>query len=120
MPPPTRGRLQRLEGHALRSLGRFSEAERAYRLAAASFVRAGEPVETARCAIGRIDALMYLGRHALLRRVADAALRRFARAGERAGAARLRNNLANLEYRLDRPVQESAEVVAGDDHADDG
>ena len=103
VPAPDEGPPAATRGHALRTLGRFAEAERAYRLAAASFTRAREPVETARCAIGRIDALMYLGRYALLRRVAAAALRRFARAGERAAAARLRNNLANLEYRLDRP-----------------
>lgn len=103
VPPALAGRLHRLAGHVLRSLGRHAEAERAYQEAARDFTRAREPVEVARCAIGRIDALMYLGRHAELRRVAAAALRRFAAAGESAAAARLRNNLANLEYRLDRP-----------------
>ena len=106
-PSPARealaGRLHRLSGHALRSLGRHAEAETSYRQAARNFMTAAEPIEAARCAIGRVDALMYLGRHAALRRVAAEALRRFATAGAAAPAARLRNNMANLEYRLDRP-----------------
>jgi len=96
-------RLVRARAHALRLLGRHDEALRDYRVAAAAFTRAGEPLEAARCAIGAVDALMYLGRYAPARRMARAASARMNRAGERAAVARLLNNLANIEYRLDRP-----------------
>lgn len=100
---PHKGRLVRARGHALRALGRHAEAVRDYRLASRTFDSARLPVESARCAIGWVDALMYLGRHAEARRIAARALPRFTRAGEQAAAARLLNNIANLEYRLDRP-----------------
>ncbi len=98
-----RARLLRSRAHALRALGRHAEASRDYRQSARSFEAAGLPLESARCAIGWVDALMYLGRYIEARRTAASALQRFARAGERAAAARLLNNVANLEYRLDRP-----------------
>ena len=98
-------RLVRLRGHALRALGRHREAARDYEAASRGFVLARLPVESARCAIGWVDALMYLGRGAQARRIAARALKRLERAGERAAAARLLNNIANLEYRLDRPLR---------------
>jgi tetratricopeptide (TPR) repeat protein len=104
-------RLVRSRGHALRALGRHREAARDYEAASRRFVLAQLPVESARCAIGWIDALMYLGRDAQARRIAANALKRFERAGERAAAARLLNNVANLEYRLDRPVRALALYV---------
>lgn len=98
-------RLVRLRGHALRALGRHREAARDYETASRGFDLARLPVESARCAIGWVDALMYLGRGVQARRIATRALKRLERAGERAAAARLLNNIANLEYRLDRPVR---------------
>ncbi len=100
-----RARLLRVQAHALRGLGRHAEASRDYRAATDLFEAAGLPLESARCAIGWVDALMYLGRYSQARRTAASALPRFVRAGERSAAARLLNNVANLEYRLDRPRQ---------------
>ena len=98
-----RGRLARAAGHALRALGRHVEALRAYDAAAAHFRRSGDAIESARCGIGRVDALMYLGRYEAAEREGAVALRVLEQGRQRAVAARLLNNLANLDYRRDRP-----------------
>ena len=68
--PAGRGTLWRLRAHVLRSLRRAREAASAYRRADAWFAAAGETREQGRCAIGLVDALMYLGRYADARRAA--------------------------------------------------
>ena len=98
-----RARLARVAGHALRALGRHAEALRAYGAAADLFRRAGAGLEMARCGIGRVDAFMYLGRYEEAEREGSAALRILERGRKRQVAARLLNNLANLDYRRDRP-----------------
>src|SRR5689334_17277618 len=55
-----RGELWRLRGHVLRSLQRPREAAASYRRAAGWYARARLPREQGRCAIGLVDALMYL------------------------------------------------------------
>ena len=98
-----RGSLWRLRAHVLRSLRRVREASVAYRRAAEWFAKAGDPREQGRCAIGRVDALMYLGRYREAHRVAAAGRRLLERAGDRAALARLLNNEGNLWHRLDLP-----------------
>jgi tetratricopeptide (TPR) repeat protein len=99
-----RALLLRAEAHALRGLGRYVEAIRAYRSASRTFERAGDRPEAARCAIGWIDALMYLGRYDEAWKIGHRALADFRRARARSAAGRLLNNLANLEYRRDRAL----------------
>src|SRR5262249_28350612 len=65
-----RGALGRLRAHVLRSLRRAREASLAYRRAAAWYAKARDVREQGRCAIGLVDALMYLGRYADARRAA--------------------------------------------------
>lgn len=98
-----RGALWRTRGHVLRSLRRMGEAARAYRRAAAAYAAAGDPGEQGRCAIGLVDALMYVGRHDEARRAAAEGRRLLIRAGDRAALARLLNNEGNLWHRLDLP-----------------
>jgi tetratricopeptide (TPR) repeat protein len=100
-----RGELWRLRGHVLRSLRRTRPAVEAYRRAEHWFQRAGAVRERGRCAIGLVDALMYLGRHRDALRVAARGRRLLARAGDRASLARLSNNEGNLYHRLDLPAR---------------
>src|SRR5262245_62920008 len=65
-----RGTLWRLKAHVLRSLRRTREAAHAYRRAADWFAEAGDVREQGRCAIGLVDALMYLGRYTAAHRAA--------------------------------------------------
>lgn len=99
----TRGTLWRTRGHVLRSLRRTREAARAYEHAARAFRRAGDVREEGRCAIGLVDALMYLGRDDAARRAARRGRRLLVRARDRAALARLQNNEGNLWHRLDLP-----------------
>ena len=98
-----RGTLWRLRAHVLRSLRRTREAATAYRRAAAWFAEAHDVREQGRCAIGLVDALMYLGRYAEAHRAAAAGRKLLERAGDRAALARLLNNEGNLWHRLDLP-----------------
>src|SRR5262249_3029635 len=98
-----RGTLWRLRAHVLRSLRRTREAAAAYRRAAAWFAEAHDVREQGRCAIGLVDALMYLGRYAEAHRVAATGRKLLERAGDRAALARLLNNEGNLWHRLDLP-----------------
>ena len=98
-----RGGLWRLRAHILRSLSRPRDAAAAYRRAAVSYARAGEVGEQGRCAIGLVDALMYLGRYDDAHRAAAAGRRLLTKAGDRAALARLLNNEGNLWHRLDLP-----------------
>lgn len=99
----TRGELWRARAHVLRSLRRTGDAARAYRHAARAFADAGDIREEGRCAIGLVDALMYLGRHTDARRAAARGRRLLERAGDPAALARLLNNEGNLWHRLDLP-----------------
>lgn len=98
-----RGSLWRLRAHVLRSLRRTREAAAAYRRAATWYAKAGDRREQGRCAIGLVDALMYLGRYDEARRAAAAGRRLLEGAGDRAALARLLNNEGNLWHRLDLP-----------------
>lgn len=98
-----RGSLWRLRAHVLRSLRRAREAAVAYRRAAEWFAKAGDRREQGRCAIGQVDALMYLGRYPEARRVAAVGRKLLEHAGDRAALARLLNNEGNLWHRLDLP-----------------
>lgn len=107
-----RGTLWRLRAHVLRSLRRAREAGSAYRRADAWFARAGDVREQGRCAIGLVDALMYLGRYADARRAAARGRDLLERSGDRAALARLLNNEGNLWHRLDLPERALASYRA--------
>src|SRR5262249_24345608 len=96
-----RGALWREKAHALRALRRTREAAAAYRRASAWYALAGDTREQGRCAIGLVDALMYLGRYAEARRAAARGRKLLEQAGDRAALARLLNNEGNLWHRLD-------------------
>lgn len=98
-----RGALWRTRGHVLRSLRRTREAVIAYRRAERAYAEAGDAREQGRCAIGLVDALMYLGRTTEAQRAAVRGRRLLERAGDRAALARLLNNEGNLWHRLDLP-----------------
>jgi len=98
-----RGALWRLRGHVLRGLQRPRGAAVAYRRAERWYARAGDVREQGRCAIGLVDALMYLGAYHEAARVARRGERLLRRAGDRAALARLLNNQGNLFHRLDLP-----------------
>jgi tetratricopeptide (TPR) repeat protein len=98
-----RGTLWRLKAHVLRSLRRARPAAAAYRRAAAWYKEAGDVREQGRCAIGLVDALMYLGRYTDARKAAAAGRKLLERAGDKAALARLLNNEGNLWHRLDLP-----------------
>lgn len=101
--PAERGELWRVRGHVLRGLRRAAEAAAAYRRAERWYARAGSARERGRCAIGLVDALMYLGRYAEARAVARRGRRLLEAAGDRVSLGRLLNNEANLFHRLDLP-----------------
>ena len=98
-----RGTLWRLRAHVLRSLRRAREAAAAYRRAAEWYAKAGDAREQGRCAIGLVDALMYLGRYAEARRAAARGRKLLEASGDRSALARLLNNEGNLWHRLDLP-----------------
>lgn len=97
------GTLWRLRAHVLRSLRRTGEAAAAYRRAASWYAKAGDAREQGRCAIGLVDALMYLGRYPEARRAAALGRKLLEKSGDRAALARLLNNEGNLWHRLDLP-----------------
>lgn len=99
----TRGLLWRTRAHVLRALSRTREAAACYARAAKWYGEAGDAREEGRCAIGLVDALMYLGRYPEARRAAERGRRLLERAGDRAALARLLNNEGNLWHRLDLP-----------------
>jgi tetratricopeptide (TPR) repeat protein len=98
-----RGELWRLRGHVLRAIRRVREALVAYRRAERCFARAGDLREQGRCAMGLIEAYMYLGRYDDAEKAATLGRRRLQRAGDRLALARLLNNVGNLYHRRDRP-----------------
>ena len=102
-PPRARGDLWRLRGHLDRVLGEPRRAVAAYRRAEQWYLRAGDAREVGRCAIGWVDALMYLGRYREAERVASRGRRALERVGDTQAQARLLNNEGNLYHRLDRP-----------------
>lgn len=103
--PAERGELWRVRGHVQRSLRRAADAARSYRAAERWYTRAGETRERGRCAIGLVDALMYLGRYDEARRTADRGRRLLVAARDPVSLGRLLNNEANLFHRLDRPEE---------------
>lgn len=108
----TRGLLWRTRAHVLRGVRRTREAAAAYARAAAWYARAKNVLEEGRCAIGRVDALMYLGRYDEARRAAARGRRLLTQTGDRAALARLLNNEGNLWHRLDLP-QRALECYRG-------
>lgn len=103
--PAERGELWRLRGHVLRSLRRAADAARAYRTAERWYRRAGETREVGRCAIGLVDALLYLGRYREARRAAARGRRLLRAVRDSVSLGRLLNNEANVLHRLDRPAE---------------
>jgi len=101
--PAQRGELWRLRGHVLRGLRRAQEATVAYARAERLYGRAGNGREQGRCAIGWVDALLYLGRYDDAMRVARAGRRRLSAASDAVSLGRLLNNEANVLHRLDLP-----------------
>jgi CHAT domain-containing protein len=101
--PRERGELWRLRGHVLRGLRRAREAAAAYARAERQFGRAGDLREQGRCAIGWVDALLYLGRYDEAMRVARAGRRQLSAARDPVSLGRLLNNEANVLHRLDLP-----------------
>src|SRR5262249_60004228 len=75
----------------------------AYRRASAWYAEAGDVREQGRCAIGLVDALMYLGRYRDAHRAATTGRKLLEKAGDRAALARLLNKEGNLWHRLDLP-----------------
>src|SRR5262249_48352577 len=75
----------------------------AYRRASAWYAEAGDVREQGRCAIGLVDALMYLGRYRDAHRAATTGRKLLESVGDRAALARLLNNEGNLWHRLDLP-----------------
>ncbi len=88
--------------HALRNLSRHREALGLYDRAGALYRDQGNDVEAARTEIGRIDALMYLGRYDEALRAAAGARRVLSRHRERMRVMRLDLNTGNIYHRLDR------------------
>ena len=106
-----RGELWRVRGHVLRTLRRAADAARAYRVAERWYARAGETRERGRCAIGLVDALMYLGRYDEARRTAARGRRFLVTVKDPVSLGRLLNNEANVLHRLDRPEEALARYL---------
>jgi len=98
-----RGELWRVRGHVLRSLRDARAAVNAYLRAERCYAAARDVRERGRCAIGLVDALLYLGRYGEAMRVARRGRRLLARAGDGVSLGRLLNNEANVLHRLDLP-----------------
>src|SRR5438874_1071898 len=100
--------LARLEAGFASALRRADASGRA----AEWYAKAGDVREQGRCAIGLVDALMYLGRYGDARRAAAVGRRLLEKAGDRAALARLLNNEGNLWHRLDLPERALASYRA--------
>lgn len=96
-----RGRLLRATAHALRAVGEYRAARAAYRQARRLLAAAGAELEHAVCALGLVDACMYLGRYSEAFAVAEEARRVFARHHDTTRLAKLETNLGNLHHRLE-------------------
>jgi tetratricopeptide (TPR) repeat protein len=96
-----RGRLLRAYAHALRAVGEYGAARASYRQARRLLAAAGAELEHAICALGLVDACMYLGRYHEAFAVADEARRVFVRHRDTARLAKLETNLGNLHHRLE-------------------
>lgn len=106
------GLAARSLGHAWRASAEYRRALSAYAASDRAFERAGKPVERARNAIGKLDALMYLGRYEQAIAEAASAEAVFLQSGEDVPLATLRVNLGSLYFRLDR-YAEAAQVYSG-------
>lgn len=96
-------RFLRSQGHALRALNRFPESLRSYDRAIAVYLALGQAHEGAITQIGRIEALLYLGRYDEAIEAATIARRAFVRAGDRVRVARIDTNTGNIHHRRDQP-----------------
>lgn len=96
-----RARLLRAAAHAERAIGRYARARQLYLRARHTFSRLGLEREHAICALGLVDACMYLGRIDEGLRAADKARRVFLRHRDRIRLARLETNVGNLHHRVD-------------------
>ena len=99
--PVERGRLIRAYAHALRAVGEYRAARAAYRHARRLLGAAGADLEHAICALGLVDACMYLGRYREAFAVAAEARKAFARHHDTTRLAKLETNLGNLQHRLE-------------------
>ena len=98
--PAERGRVLRAYGHALRAIGEFASARSAYLRARRTFRSApGLEFERALCAIGLVDACMFLGRNQEALAVADEARTAFVRQRDGRRLAMLETNVGNLHHR---------------------
>ncbi len=109
-----RGRLIRAYAHALRAVGEYRAARTAYRQARRLLAAAGAGLEHAVCALGLVDACMYLGRYREAFAVAEEARKVFGRHHDTARLAKLETNLGNLHHRLEalEPALEHYERAA--------
>jgi CHAT domain-containing protein/tetratricopeptide (TPR) repeat protein len=106
--PEALGLAARSLGHAWRAVADYRRALSAYAASDRAFERAGQKVDRARNAIGKLDALMYLGRYEEALTEARQAEEIFLEAGEELRLVGLRINLGSLYYRLDRYVEAAA------------
>jgi tetratricopeptide (TPR) repeat protein len=106
--PGDLGLAARSLGHAWRAAADYRRALAAYAASDRAFERSGDAVERARNAIGKLDALMYLGRYEEALTEASRAERVFLDAGEEVRLATLRVNLGSLYFRLDRYPEAAA------------
>ncbi len=94
---------RRCRGHLFRRLRRHREAIRDYDAARRELERLGLRLESARTAIGMVDALAQMGRYEDAHQLARNARRVFVHEGEEGRAARLDANLATIFERTGRP-----------------
>ena len=102
------GLAARSLGHAWRAVADYRRALSAYAASDRAYELAGQNVERARNAIGKLDALMYLGRYDEALSEARQAEEIFIEAGEEIRLVGLRANLGSLYYRLDRYAEAAA------------
>ena len=100
----TRALSERAMANALHASGRYAAALERYDAAWAAFSAGGAGLEAARTLIGKVDALMMMGRYAEALAVAQAARAALAAHDDHRRVARLDSNLGNIFHRLDRPA----------------
>jgi len=93
----------RAMAHALRMNGRQAAALERYDAAHDGFARRGQDIEAARTLIGKIAALMYLGRYDEAMAAGQTARAALVSQAHYGIAARVDANLGNVFHRLDRP-----------------
>jgi CHAT domain-containing protein len=91
------------QANAYEGLGEYETAVQTYSLAAASFQRAGRPLEAARTSIGHLNSLIYLGLYAEAQALAEEARAVFVSQGDAFSRAKIDMNMGNLYDRLGNP-----------------